>query len=43
MKTGKAINFENAKKYPLSSVPLSIRSADGTKRKTNKITLQEIF
>ena len=43
METGKAINFANALKYPLSSVPLSIGNADDTKRKTNKSTLQKII
>ena len=43
METGKAINFANALKYPLSPVPLSIGNADGTKRKTNKTTLQKII
>ena len=33
METGKAINFANALKYPLSPVPLSIGNADGTERK----------
>ena len=43
METGKAINFANALKYSLSPVPLSIGNADGTKRKTNKSTLQKII
>ena len=43
METAKAIIFVNARKYPLSPIPLSIRNADGTKRKTNKSTLQKII
>ena len=43
METGKAINFANALKYPLSPVPSSIGNTDGTKRKTNKSTLQKII
>ena len=36
METGKAINFANALKYPLSPVPLSIGNADGTERKNQQ-------
>ena len=43
METAKAINFANARKYPLSPIPLSTRNADGTKRKTSKSTLQKII
>ena len=43
METAKAIIFVNARKYPLSPIPLSIRNADGTKRRTNKSTLQKII
>ena len=43
METGKAINFANTLKYPLSPVPLSLGNADGTKRKTDKSTLQKII
>ena len=43
METGKVINFANALKYPLPPVLLSIGNADGTKRKTNKSTLQKII
>ena len=43
METGKVINFANALKYLLPPVLLSIGNADGTKRKTNKSTLQKII
>ena len=43
MDTGKAINFANALKYPFSPVPSSLGNTDGTKRKTNKSTLQKII
>ena len=43
MDTGKAINFSNALKYPFSPVPSSLGNTDGTKRKTNKNTLQKII
>ena len=43
MLTTKAINFANALKYSLWPVPSSIENADGTKRKTNKSTLQKII
>ena len=35
-KTGKAVNFEDALKYPLSPVPLSLAFPDGSKRHTQK-------
>ena len=43
IETGKAINFANALKYPMSPVPLSIGNADGTKRKNNMSTLLKII
>ena len=42
-KTGKALNFHEALKYPLSPVPLSIPFPDGTKRSTSKSKLMEII
>ena len=43
METGKAINFANTLKYPLLPVSLSLGNADGTKKKTDKSTLQKII
>ena len=43
IETGKAINFANALKYPMSPVPLSIGNADGTERKNNMSTLLKII
>ena len=43
MDTGKAVDFTNALKHPLSPVPSSLGNTDGIKRKTNKDTLQKII
>ena len=42
-KKGKTIDFEKALRYPLSEVPLSICSADGSIRKTNKSKLAKLL
>ena len=42
-KTGKAVQFEDALKYPLSPVPLSLALADGSKRHTQESKLMDIL
>ena len=42
-RTGKVVNFEDALKYPLSSVPLSISFPDGSKRNTEKSNIMDFL
>ena len=42
-KSGRAINFQTALKYPLSSVPLAFANPDRTQRATKKSQLMEIM
>ena len=39
----RTIDFEKALEYPLTSVPLSLANADGTRRMTQKSTLIDVF
>ena len=39
----RTIDFEKALEYPLTSVPLSLANADGTRRMTQKSTLMDVF
>ena len=42
-KSGRAIDFERALKFPLSAVPLSIANGDGSRRETSKNTLMDVI
>ena len=42
-KSGRAIDFQMALQYPLSSVPLAFANPDGTRRVTKKSRLMEIM
>ena len=42
-KSGRAIDFERALKFPLSAVPLSIANGDGSRRETSKNKLMDVI
>ena len=42
-KSGRAIDFERALKFPLSAVPLSIANGDGSRRESSKIKLMDVI
>ena len=42
-KSGRAIDFERALKFPLSAVPLNIANGDGSRRETSKNKLMDVI
>ena len=42
-KSGRAIDFERALKFPLSALPLNIANGDGSRRETSKNKLMDVI